>query len=288
MSQLSDKILSYAVEKYAPWSGAVATNTSPQYGTYTALSLPINLTNQANITADTSGPIGGTQNSWKWTNPGALTTFASINGYGTTGQPLADNDYSIGFWFKINQYNANATSPIRIFSMNVANNSSPGFFLMLDGTNANNRLKVTPQGQTSLYITAAAPDLNRWYYFAAIRTPGDQTTRFYLDGTLVLSRTWTPGLFTISNVGFGMYNTTNPAYSFNIAHPYMATSSVINATAISEIWTAGSTAPVSGAPLKYWNGTAWTTPLSITQWNGSAWTTFNGKVWDGSAWIEIT
>ena len=44
----------------------------------------------------------------------------------------------------------------------------------------------------------------------------------------------------------------------------------------------------TGAPLTYWNGTAWATPISMKQWNGTAWVTMDGSVYNGSAWLDIT
>jgi hypothetical protein len=43
----------------------------------------------------------------------------------------------------------------------------------------------------------------------------------------------------------------------------------------------------AGYPLKYWNGTAWTTPISMKQWNGTAWVTMDGSVYSGTAWVDI-
>lgn len=46
--------------------------------------------------------------------------------------------------------------------------------------------------------------------------------------------------------------------------------------------------PVAGAPLKYWNGSSWAVPIANKQWNGTAWVTMVGKVYSGSAWVDIT
>jgi hypothetical protein len=40
--------------------------------------------------------------------------------------------------------------------------------------------------------------------------------------------------------------------------------------------------------MYYWNGTAWTLPTNKYKWDGVNWVTFDGKIWNGSSWANIT
>ena len=60
----------------------------------------------------------------------------------------------------------------------------------------------------------------------------------------------------------------------------------LNAAQILSLYQSEYPAP-TGAPLTYWNGSAWATPISMKQWNGTAWVTMDGSVYNGSSWLDI-
>lgn len=282
MSQLSDKITSYTHEFGVEFNQAYTLNP-----TFTGTNAPsttayFQLTNAAPVYESSVGPIGGA-GSWKfsYTNGSAGTYFRSRTA--TVISTWADGDYSEGFWFKFNTLpTGTGTHP---FKSLLPTSVAPGYTLTINGSShATNPSKLAQNfGAGAISETIV---VDQWYYIAFRKTTTASTAQIYLNGALVATGSNTN---TGSNnvVGWGGSTTAAATYSFNISNWYMGTNAQFTSTEIAEIWTAGSTAPVTNN-LKYWNGTAWTVPINKYQWDGTNWVTMNGKYWNGTSWIAIT
>lgn len=283
MSQLSDKIISYTPQAFAALDYAVSGNPTinPNPG---ALYLA-NGNTSADTWEPTVGPPGGA-GSWKF-------NYATGSGYNVNWQgtnvttALNDRDYSLGFWFKINSIPANAAinviSEVLPPTSSIASGFRFGFYGSTHSTSPGKFVSII-RGQTS--VSTINLVVGQWYYFAVTR----KTTNvmdMYLDGSLFRSLGSIASSTALTAYSVGHNGTISTAYSANFSNLYFATTANIDAAQIAEIWTAGSTAPVTDAVLKYWDGSAWATPLSISQWDGSSWTTFDGQVWNGTAWKDI-
>lgn len=285
MSVLSDKINSYVIER--GWElnenvSALPTRTGTNPST-----VNLTLTNAATFTNSMSAPPGGGTQSWGL----AMSTLASAAGNSRFSSALTghfaglnDGDFSIGFWFQYSLYPTGAPS-----FFNFGLSSTMGASITLNGSGAGSsagKIRLSNSG-VSILSSTTVTDTN-WHYIAIRRTLSPNMMYLYLDGQLVGSASSTITAVPSGNVSFGSASTQSQNYTVNVSNYYHTTSSIIGPTEIAEIWAAGSVAPATGYPLKYWNGSAWTTPISKTQWNGSAWVPLNGKVWSGTAWVDIT
>jgi hypothetical protein len=263
MSALSDKILSYSPEQYIRFNTEYSTSPtnlgSGGTGQFT-------LNNEAPILNSTGGPDG--EGSWIL-NTGYLndvldtstTQFRVLSTTNVHTNPeLTDNDYSVGFWFKTNgtleNANAHATNAINVYT---TTSFKGGYAVTISGSGANSSTKgklrfssQAPATSAATFTTTARYDDQQWHYLA-FRSAYDAETNIttllaYIDGLLVKTSTYTLG----TNVGFIISQlgqvTTNPASadmpSFEFSNLYIAPFSTIDGTAISEIYTAG-TSPAS-------------------------------------------
>lgn len=287
-SKLHDKINSYALERGIEFNSAYPTVSpfiGPRTGTNPLGSYGKNTT--ANIVWEpTVGPIGGA-GSWKLFWDTASGTNSYVRGTLATNTELlgiVDNDWSMGFWFKLN--NTPASSSSTATSLMLFHENSNGFSLYAQGTisgtgNFNLSVSKTSYGTiTNLVQGGIAP--NTWHYFAFTRV--GTLHKIYLDGVMLFSFNQTSTVQTSGALMWGDTSARTFTGSWNISNFYFAPASVIGATEIAEIWTAGSTNPRT---VKYFDGTTWQTSSAQKVWNGTAWIDWNAKRFDGSGWVNV-
>lgn len=239
MSTLSTKINSYAIQNGIEFNSAYALppvqtgSANNQVGAYWSL------TGRVPVWEPTVGPSGG-EGSWKFVND-ANNSCRIRNTGGSPGVEVNDGDYSAGVWIKINQlpsyndffFNIQTHLPVATVGYGINLAAQPG-------TNIPYWSYVASSSQQSV---GNPINLNQWYYLAVTRI--GSTTTFYLNGTQVLQQTSTKSAnFSAVNWG-GVVPVSSGTFSFNLSNYYMASTSVIGATQIAEIWAAGSTSPVT-------------------------------------------
>lgn len=297
MSVLSDKILTYSPEVYYRLNQAY-TNAPTNLGSAGSTTFALN--NEA-PTLNTTGGIHG-QGSWNFGFGRGIfdntTTSLSVSS-NTTNSNLGfiDADWSGGFWFKTNftLSTANAASNWQIANFGGSSTTRALLFSIVGGSagavGSKGKLVVSATGATS-YTSSMRLDDQQWHYIAFRVVPNGTTytASIYVDG--VFRATMTPtvstGLTAQWRLGGGSQSTLNANNDWTtveFSDYYHASSASIDATAISQIWTAGNT-PSNN--LKYWNGTAWTVPTNKYQWDGINWVTMVGKYWNGTTWTTIT
>lgn len=287
-SNLHNKINSFALERGIEFNSAYPTVSpyiGPRTGTNPLGSYGKNTT--ANIVWEpTVGPIGGA-GSWKliWDTVSATNSY--VRGTLATNTELlgiVDNDWSMGFWFKLNNIPASGSSTAA--SLMLFHESSNGFTLYVQGTTtgtgkANLTYAKTLYG-TITQLVSGGIDANTWYYFAATRE--GNLHKIYLNGVMIFSFNQTSTVQTSGALMWGDTSARTFTGSYNISNFYYAPSSVIGPTQIQEIWLAGST---NARTVKYFDGTTWKTSSAQKVWNGTAWVDWNAKRYDGSAWVTV-
>jgi hypothetical protein len=238
MSILSDKIASYTREIDFNFDQTYSLNptltgTDAVFTTWQVINTPP-------VYESTVGPPGGA-GSWYFTN---ATRYRSNNA--TVMNGMLDNDFSFGGWFKIPVLN-NASTSDTAFNLF---GSFPTVFegltvFVTGGSHATfpNHIFIS-NVSTGQFIQAISA--NTWYYVAIIKTSSDNTIKTYVNGIQV--STLVPATTPTTNpnyIQFGNTTGTSSDGNFNLAHYYHTTPTAINAAAIAEIWTAGSTAPIS-------------------------------------------
>ena len=239
MSTLSDKILSYSPEQYIRFNTAYSTSPtnigSGGTGTFT-------LSNEAPVLVSDGGPDG--EGHWNFNLGGATDTsstrFRILSDTIVTGNPeFTDFDFSYGYWFKVSQPLTAAGGNTVITQMSKSNiTTNINRFASTIG-----RLTVSVANATPLAITTSNRiDDGSWHYFAAIVTTNGttQTANYYLDASFIGSMTFVNGT-NQAYVQFGQTTAVGEATLTNlsVSNFYITPSSVVDATAVSEIWTAG-------------------------------------------------
>jgi hypothetical protein len=240
MGALKTKILTYSPEQYYPNDSAyVNTNLtnsgSGPTGTWTK-------TGGTPTLNATGGPDGS--GCWQFTTDSTGETSLRVFGTTTSNQPYSsqlDADYSSGFWFRIPNVISGATESILDIGRVGGASTSASLTIALTGTNIG---KITHAQPTTLISTTRYDD-GAWHYYAE-RMSFDGTNYIrdrYIDGSL-----WNSGI--VTNSGATSYigmadnsitSSTGTLTYIEVAHFYVATSSSINGTAISQIWSAGTT-----------------------------------------------
>jgi hypothetical protein len=242
MSALTNKINSYAIERGISfdetYTGATPTLTGSNTTTQTFTesgSSPI---------TNTTGPLNA--NAWRFY--GEATTFVSkrLRNTGNDMSLVADNSYSLGFWVRLPGSFPSTSSSIQ--SLNAVRPPSQGYtFSPYRDTNHNNAtfnqnlFFINLSNNFSLTLSsndyaAIAPDV--WNYIA-IRRDGSDVS-IYLNGQLVNTNSGVNIVTTATSVGLDFGTVTSPyTYNVDFASYYIAPYATIDATAISEIWTAG-------------------------------------------------
>lgn len=232
-SSLNTKINSYSIEtgiefdyaySLAPTqTGTVTDNTNWAY---------TGITGSQPVHASTVGPIGGS-GSWNF-NSNRLSNITS-RVRATTGNAIFANfndyDYSVGFWFKLNNFDIASGSTSTNVIFNLVPAGTAGFAISVN-SNANINFSY---GESSYTHTTS---LNTWYFLSAIRSGG--TITFYVNNTSVLSATATD-TDSITALNFGPNNVST--VDMNISNLYIATTSVVGTTQQTAIYNAGITPP---------------------------------------------
>lgn len=289
-SPLNTKINSYALERGIEFDSAYPTVSpfiGPRTGTNPLGTYTKNTTGNI-VWEPTVGPIGGS-GSWKlqWSTTTATNSY--VRGTVATNTELlgvSDNDWSIGFWFKLNNIPASGSSSaasLLLFHENIV-----GFTLSVQGTTTGTgkaNLTYAKSGYgTITNLIQGGIDANVWYYFAATRE--GSLHKIYLNNVLLFTFNQTGTNPTSGTLMWGDTSARTFSGSWNISNYYLAPTSVIGPTQISEIWTVGSTPP-STRTVKYFNGTSWVNSTGQKVWNGTAWVDWNAKRFDGSAWVNV-
>jgi len=284
MSQLSDKISSYSIERGIEFDGPVSGSIT-QTGSITPTSL--GMINAANISYEsTVGPIGG---SGSWLYNIVSGTASPRLGVGSTDySSYADNDLSLGFWFKLNSFLTGTGTHI-LFSAVPTGSTNPGFNFAIGASSRAtnpNKLLFTQSNVASFAPISDTLQTGIWYYVAYVRkNPSPNNVKIYLNNVLRTTLSVNNTTVAITQANHGSSLKATGSFTYNYSNFYSAPTSVIDSTQIAEIWTAGSTASQN---LKYWNGSAWTVPTNKYQWDGTNWVTMNGTYWNGTTWTEIT
>ena len=242
MSALTNKINSYAIERGISfdetYTGAAPTltgsNTSTQTFTESG-TLPI---------VNATGPLGA--NAWRFS--GEATTFLPkrLRNTGNDMSLVADNSYSVGFWVRVPGSFPSTTSPVA--TLHAVRPPSQGYLFSpyrdMNTNSANynkNIFQINLSTNFSLLLNssdyaAIAPDV--WNYIAVRRDGSD--VNVYLNGQLVQTSSGINIVTGSTSVGLDFGTVGSPyTYSVDFASYYIAPYATIDATAISEIWTAG-------------------------------------------------
>ena len=245
MSQLSDKINSYALERGIAMEEAFSI-TPTRTGT-NALGTFIKNTGTL-ITYTTDGPLGG---GGSWNMPTHLSTSANTgnltNSSASTNELLGmfDGDWSIGFWLKINTLPQGTSNNGQIIFTLGSGNSYGAQLAITGSSHSTNPSQLLIDTANSLTYSNFTFTTGVWYYVAIRRTNDAVANHFvYINGTLVRSF-FEPGTGSVPTfrIGSATVGTITSSSLYQLSNFYLAPSSVIDPTAISEIWTAGSTAP---------------------------------------------
>ena len=112
------------------------------------------------------------------------------------------------------------------------------------------------------------------WHFAAMTLNNGTSARYYIDGTLIGQQT---GL----SLGDMNIQTIHLAGSGNYGAPlagglddFFLCNTVLTDAQITQLYNA----TLNIAPLKYWNGTAWTTPVNIKRWYNGQWNNIGSEV----------
>ncbi|NDB61726.1 hypothetical protein EB001_25285, partial [bacterium] len=210
-------------------------------GTYTLSNTP------APTYESTVGPIGGS-GSWKFVS----TSSGSVRFRTTSTNEwlgVNDTDYTQGFWFSVGSIPALTTSgsaptaatiyallPVTGIGFNVSiapsNTTATQGGVSLAG-------KILIQYESTSYVIGPTYEANKWYYIATRRI--GSTIETYINGSLVQTQTIAPSA-TVTSMSFGAISnpTTTSDTNFWVSNFHQSTSSILNATAIAEIWAVGS------------------------------------------------
>jgi len=290
-SNLHDKINSYALERgiefNEPYSLTPTRTGTNLLGTYAFSGSPIPVY-EANV-----GPIGG-GGSWRFN----VLNSSSPTFNTTAANELAgidDENWTQGLWFKMSAL-PTLTTPtasfggITVFAMTPASVSA-GWVANVIATNSTAaEAGVSLAGRLTYGFTSTAlytPVLqaDTWYYIAARRV--GTTMEAYLNGQLIGTQN-NPTLTSIpSRIRFvGSTNSATNIPQVWISNFHQSSASVIDATAIAQIYQAGITSP-SSRTVKYYDGTTWQTSSAQKVFNGTSWVDWDAKKYDGTNWVTI-
>jgi hypothetical protein len=299
MSVLNDKINSYTLERGIEFNQAYTltptrTGSNP-LGTWALQNGP------APVFEPTVGPAGGA-GSWRYNCPtSGAPRFNTTNANELLG--IADEDWTMGFWFKMSALPTLTTPSALTFGINVfsvtPSSVSAGWTAFVVPTNSTatytfpanqggaviplaGRLIIQMGGQNDVYTPVLEP--NTWYYIACRRVGTAQSGFF--NGQLVKTVTNSELNATPARISFSSssHQGTNSPQIW-ISNFHYSTAASVDANAISEIYTAG--LGTVGRTVKYFNGTSWVDSTGQKVWNGTAWVDWNAKRFDGSAWVNV-
>ena len=190
------------------------------------------------------GPLGGS-GSWRFNSDSANGSRLRNNG-GPILTLCSDGDYSIGFWAKANQLRSTSSAADAAVFFVLSPTATTGFQINITGGShaTPNRISLTSTGTTS--ITDVTMNTTDWYYFAVTKT--ETNLNLYINGVLKDTRT------NMQNAGGSVIAwadnvIVSDPFSTNISNFYYAPTSVIGASQIAEIWSAGSNPPATNITL---------------------------------------
>lgn len=291
MSQLSEKINSYALEK-GMILGQSLNFPEPETGSYPQTTAGEWVIVGQGGGLSISGPRGQKPDQYNYRRSlifqlsagnRARFNFSPTN----FGQAFVDHNFSMGFWFRINDYTyANnlvgtlfGTFPLTQGGFSISHNTvTVGTSrIMVVNTNSQNTV-ISPSTPPSVEIPQ-----NEWHYVAFIRQ--GSTMDVYLNGVYKTTMTGMITATAPTNLAFGNPSAqgTSPNYmSYSISNFYVTTPGVIGPTQIQEIWDAGNTAKI----INYYDGSAWKEAYTQYTRTVSGWSTVPPtRYWDGTNWI---
>jgi hypothetical protein len=297
MSQLSDKILSYAVETYLPMHSAVSVNPE-LYGTFLPTATPYMTTSQAlPVYENTVNPAGGEGGSWRFNIPSSTGQVSRIRFNQTTynNQKIWDGQYGFGIWVRINAIPVGNTSNSYLLYSTGRSSSFPGFGISVRGTAHTSGPAILHNlfGSGSTPIVQN-PVIGQWYYIVGRKNRLTNGATIWVNGVKVA--TGTNATFvepvTAAEIAYPIVfeapsaSSLTVGMSYNLCHAHLMDFSTFTDAAIADIYNAGITTP-SVRTVKYFNGTSWVDSIGQKVWNGTAWVDWNAKRFDGSAWVNV-
>jgi hypothetical protein len=259
MSALHNKTISYTHDYGIEFDEAYTIN--PTFtGTVTPSGTPyLLLNNTAPTYESTVGPPGGS-GSWKYIySVGSTGTRLRTNSAKVPFSVWQDGDYSTGIWVRFN-FLPTGTGTYAFHSMLPAA-SAPGFTLFINGSS---HATQPSKFSSNLFIGAetvitGSPTViaGEWYYIAHRKTSsGTNNATIFINGVLRQTGTNPSTANSSNSINFGSSTTPLATYSYNISNFYIAPFASIDETAISEIWTAGSSTGGTNVTITDVPGTA--------------------------------
>jgi hypothetical protein len=242
MGVLKNKILSYSPQQYYPNDAAYTGSTLANSGSGGTASWTVSATGPT-LNA-TGGPDGS--GCWQFSTNSASEQYVRIFGSTSSNNVyggLMDGDYSSGFWFRIPTTITGSTET----SLNIGRIGGSSSVSVLSIGLTTSAGKITISNPT--YAPSTRYDDGLWHYYAE-RHYTDGTNYWkqrFVDGTQIDITGVTYNASTLSYLEMAdnsIGNSTGTLTYIEIAHMYHAPSASIDATAISEIWAAG-TMPAS-------------------------------------------
>lgn len=211
----------------------------------------------------------------------------------TWGDKIRDQDFTMGFWVRVNQF---PTVDTNICNTLNATNTTPAIPASYLGYRVGH---VQSGGVNSFVIdtggvtTTITNDhwsqpllIERWYFIAIRKFKPNATTvstEIYLNGVLKNSFNYNYVDAFMSFINWGQ-NTINAGTNYHIGCWFLATSANVPANALPSLFAYGATIQ---APIKYYNGSAWQFALNAQVYYGNARHDVWASKFDGTNWIPI-
>ena len=239
MSQLNDKLLSYTHERGIEFgdnstaSGFNADNTLDSTGTITTYpqwtlsgAIPV-------LVADS--PTFGAGHSMQFNSNSAAGSIPFVSTTASTEfAPFTDGLFTFGFWFKLNTLpTGTSAGALTLFRTGTSTNR-----IQVSGSsNSTNPSKLNINISGSTVVHGPTLQANRWYFIAIRRFANTANNMvIYLDGEQI----GTANQSTIQTATQIQYSSnSNAGCSWKISDYFVGDPAIFDATAISEIWTAG-------------------------------------------------
>jgi hypothetical protein len=194
----------------------------------------------------TDGPAGGA-GCWEFETTASTTTqeyFLVTTDIETTeGTELSDEDWAVGFWFKIvgNIPDTTSVNAIRLFT---ATPTSIGATVQIRGQQAATNASQLSVTSSSTVYSGSAVTTGVWHYFAMRRVGSTGNNMYaYLDGTQFANWASTGTTGTLTAYGFNQTTANTAAATWRVSNFHVGSSTQLDATAITNIWNAGNTTP---------------------------------------------
>lgn len=294
MSQLSDKILSYPVETYIPMHSAVSFNPE-MYGTFLPTATPyMNTTGVIPTYDSTSNPIGASQGSWLFTVPTTGTSsHIRTNSATYNNQKVWDGTYGFGIWLKMNSIpTGTSTASYGLFAT-ARSSSFPGFSISIRGTAHSSGPGIMHNLFGSTTPIIPNPQLNTWYYIVGRKNKSTNGATIWVNGVKIATGTNTTFVEPVTSVEtpyqiqFGTTSASTAAsMSYNLCHAHLMDFTNFTDAAITDIYQAGATAPLTRT-VKYYDGSSWQTSSAQKIFDGTNWVDWNAKHYDGQNWVVV-